>query len=60
MSYLFGLILPNKHWLKDEDNEYDNEYEWRIVIAVPMIFCVLRTLMLLTCFRYETPTLLLK
>jgi len=56
-AYLFGLILPSKHWLKEEDNAetYDNEYEWRIVICVPIVFCLLRSLLLLTCFRYDTP-----
>jgi len=60
MAYLFGLVLPSKHKIKEDDFDYDNEYEWRFVIAVPILFCVIRSLMLLTCFRQDTPTNMLK
>lgn len=63
MSYLFGLMLPTKHELKedyeDKDKNYDNEIYWRIVLCIPILFCLIRSLVLLTCFRFETPTVLL-
>jgi len=56
MAYLSGLFLPTKHALKNDDTGYDNEYAWRFVIAVPILFCLSRTLVLLTCYKYDTPT----
>lgn len=63
-GYLFGLILPTKKWFKDLDDKpgesYDNEYEWRIVLCVPIFFALFRIIGLLTCFGYDTPTDLLE
>ena len=55
LSYCLGLNIPGDSTTYDVTDNW-----WKFVFAFPMITCVIRTLLLLTYFRFDTPFSLLK
>ena len=45
---------PAEAYKNNPDDFYINEY-WRVIWAVPAIIAILHTMLLLFCFRFETP-----
>ena len=55
ISYIMGLKIP------DDSTNYDTSNDWwKFVFGFPMITCIIRSLILLIFFRFDTPHHLLK
>lgn len=54
ISFFLGLPIPETP--ADEDkNEFIIANYWRIMFALPIVFSLIQTALLLTVFNYETP-----
>ena len=55
ISYIMGLNIP------DDSTNYDTSDDWwKFVFGFPMITCIIRMIMLLIFFRFDTPYSLIK
>lgn len=54
-----GLSLPTKHKLKEDGYDYSSEdeadYVWRIVLCIPILFCIIRSTLLTCVFTEDRP-----
>ena len=54
-SYIMGLKIP------DDSADYDvRDNWWKFVFAFPILTCLIRVSLLLTCFNFDTPFSLMK
>ncbi len=56
-----GLLLPSKHaFLNGDIVDYEDNLTWRIVVGLPIIPIIIRTLMLCCFFNLDPPVELIK